>query len=325
MKYEKKCSIASLGEGDQVEDIFVVKIKKGMSPYVKGFSFHLLLSDNSGKTLEYKYWGNDDKDQVKKIYDSIKTDSVVHLKGVVSSYRGKLQLASSEPSSIKVLKKGEYNEEEFIKLPKRDLDEMYSELLREIESVKNGKMKKLLEFVFEDPEIKKKFRKHPGGIEIHHNWTGGLLQHTLEVLKYCKLSWELFPELDKDLLITGALLHDIGKLDELEVTSRIKGTNKGQLIGHIVLGSTYVSNKIDEIEMEDELKDKILHMIVSHHGRVEYGSPKEPMFSEAIVLYYADEMSSKIAEISEFIRNSREDTEDDFMYNRRKGHNILLK
>ena len=122
--------------------------------------------------------------------------------------------------------------------------------------------------------IEKKFKKHPGGIEIHHNWTGGLLQHTLEVLNYCKLSWELFPELSKDLLITGALLHDIGKLEELAVTSRIKGTNKGQLIGHIVLGSTYVSNKIDEIGMEDEPKDKILHMIVSHHGRMECPLPK---------------------------------------------------
>lgn len=323
--YSKKQSISSLSEGDKIDDIFVVKIKKGMSPYIKGFSFQLLLSDSSGKTLDYKYWGDEDKDKVKKAYDLIKPDSVVRVKGTVSSYKGKLQLASNNPSDIQVLEKGDYNEEEFIKPPKRDINEMYAELTGAIEKVSNKKIKKLLDLIFGDPEIKKKFKKHPGGIEIHHNWTGGLLQHVLEVLNYCRLSWELFPDLDRDLLTAGALLHDIGKLDELEVTSRIKGSNRGQLVGHIVLGAVYVSNKMEEIGMEDGLKDKILHMIVSHHGRVEYGSPKEPMFSEAIVLYYADEMSSKIAEISEFIKSSREDTEDDFMYNRRKGHNILLK
>lgn len=323
--YEKKQTISSLSEGNQVDDIFVVKIKKGISPYVKGFSFHILLSDNSGRTLEYKYWGNEDKNQVKGIYDSIKSDSVVHVKGVVSSYKGTLQLVSNNPSDIRVLDKGEYREEEFIKPPKRNLNEMYSELMEEIDSVKNDEIKKLLLGIFNNPEIKKKFEKHPGGIEIHHNWIGGLLQHTLEVLNYCKLSRQLYPDLDMNLLVAGALLHDIGKLQEMDVTSRIKGTNTGQLIGHIVLGSSYISKIMEEIKMDKGLQDKILHMIVSHHGKLEYGSPKEPMFPEATVLYYADEMSSKIAEISEFVKNSKEDTEDDFMYNRRKGHNILLK
>jgi len=325
--YKKRYSIASLSEGDQVEDIFVVKIKKGIMPYKNknGCFFQLLLTDNSGKTLEYRYWGGEDDENVKKIYNSIKPDSVLYIKGKMTSFSGKLQLSSEEPSSIKILEKGEYREEDFIKPPKRDLNKMYSELMKEIETVENEKIKKLLKRIFDDPEIKEIFKKHPGGIEIHHNWIGGLLQHTLEVLNYCKLSWEQFPELNKDFLIAGALLHDIGKLEELTVTSRIKGTNTGQLIGHIVLGATYVSKKMEEIGMEDELKDKILHIIVSHHGKLEYGSPKEPMFSEAIVLYYADEMSSKIAEINEFIKNSKEDTEDDFMYNKRKKYNILLK
>ena len=325
--YEKKQSISSLSEGDEVKDIFVVKIKKGLYPYKgkSGLYFKLLLSDNSGKTLEYRYWGNENEEEIKKIYNSIKNDSVLYIEGKVSTFNGKLQLSSEGPSSIRVLKKGEYDENEFIKPPKRDVEKMYSELVEEIYCVENPQIKKLLESIFKDPEIEKKFKKHPGGIEIHHNWRGGLLQHTLEVLQYCKLSWQLFPDLNKDLLVAGALLHDIGKLEEISVTSRIKGTDRGQLLGHIVLGANYVSRKMDDMDMDEKLKDKILHMIISHHGRVEYGSPKEPMYSEAIVLYYADEMSSKIAEMDEFIRNSKEDTEDDFMYNKRKGRNIFLK
>ena len=323
--HEKKNPISTLSEGDKVEDIFVVKIKKGMSPYSKGFYFNLLLSDNSGRTLEYKYWGDKDKKKVKEIYDSIKPDSVVLIKGTVSSYRGKLQMASNNPKDIQVLKKGEYNEKDFIKPPKRNPDEMYRELLEAKESVKNPKIKKLLTIIFEDPVIEKKFKSHPGGIEIHHNWTGGLLQHSLEVLEYCMLSMKMFPDMDRDLLVAGALLHDIGKLDELVVTSRIKGTNMGQLVGHIVLGCIFVENKINEAEIDGTLKEKILHMMASHHGRLEYGAAKKPMFAEAIVLYYSDEMSSKIAEIGEFVRESREETEDDFMYNRRRGYNMFLK
>jgi len=123
--------------------------------------------------------------------------------------------------------------------------------------------------------VAKKFKQHPASIEIHHNWISGLLQHTLEVLNYCVSSANMFPDLNKDLLITGALLHDIGKLDELVVSSRVKGSIKGQLVGHLALGLIYVSNKIDEIDGFDEnLKNKVLHMITSHHGKIEYGSPK---------------------------------------------------
>ena len=126
-------------------------------------------------------------------------------------------------------------------------------------------------------------------------------------------------------LIAGALLHDIGKLEEIEVTSRIKGTKKGQLAGHLVLSAIFVSKKCDEIEMDDEIKNKLLHMIVSHHGKSEYGSPKEPMFPEALVVYYSDELSSKVAEMLGFVESAKSETEDDFMYHPRNKKNILLR
>ncbi len=302
-----------------------MKIKKTMSSYAKGFFFQLLLSDNSGKTLDYRYWGSQDEKKIRELYNSIKPDSVVHVQGKVSVYNKKLQLATNEPFIIEPLKEDEYDKADFIKSARKNMDDMYSELKAAIDDVKNPDIKKLLENIFNEPAMEAKFKTHPGAIEIHHNWIGGLLEHTLEVLKYSLLSFDLFPVLDKDLLIAGALLHDIGKLDELEVTSRIKGSDSGQLIGHIVLSSIFVSNKMDKIGLDKKLKNKLLHIIVSHHGKTEYGSPKQPMFPEAVVVYYADEMSSKIAEITEFVKNSIEDTEDNFMYHRRKQHNIYLK
>lgn len=324
--YTKKQQISALKEGDIVDDVFVVKIKKGISQYVKGYSFQLLLSDNSGKTIEYKYWGSPDEGKVRALYEPIKEDSVVHVQGMVSTYSGKLQLATNEPFIIEVLNEGQYSKEDFVKPAKKDINKMYDGIKQAIEKVEDLNLKKLLENIFNDPEIEKKFKRHPGAIEIHHNWVGGLLQHTEEVLSLCELNLKLFPGLNKDLLIAGALLHDIGKLEELEVTSRIKGTNIGQLTGHLVLGTVYVSKKIDEIDgFDQDLKNKLLHVMVSHHGKNEFGSPKEPMFPEAVAVYYADEMSSKIAEMAEFIKDSKEDTEDNFMYNKRYNRNILLK
>ncbi len=321
-KYTKKQLINKLKEGDVVRDIFVVKIKKSIRPYVKGYSFDLILSDASGGSLEYKYWGGQDEDKVKRIFDLIKTDSVVFIDGRVSVYNEKLQVGGGELNVLKVLEPEEY-EAEFIMAPKKDIDEMYSILISKINSVQNEELRKFLSNIFEE-DLKDKFKKHPGAIQIHHNWIGGLLHHTLEVLEYCETSVKLHEELDRDLLLAGAMLHDIGKLEELEITSRIKPTQKGQLIGHIGLGLNYVYEKLKENNLDEVLQNKLLHLIISNHGKLEFGSPKEPMMPEAVVLYYADELSSKTSEMIEFVKEHKEKTEDDFMYLYRHGKNVFL-
>lgn len=327
-KYDKKQLISDLKEGDMVDDIFVVKIKKSLTPYKNkpGSYFQLILSDNTGKTLEYNFWGGLDDTITKQIYSSIKSDSVIRAKGRITMYNDKLQLTANEDALLQVLEPEQYNAEDFIKAARKNIEESYLKLKQIISSVENPQIRQLLQNVFNDPKLESVFKKHPGAIEIHHNWIGGLLDHTLEVASYCELSARLFSNLDKDLLMAGALLHDIGKLKELDVTSRIKGSTEGQLTGHLVLGTIYVSNMIDKVEgFNIVLKDKLLHMLVSHHGRMEYGSPKEPMFPEAMALYYADEMSSKLAWISEFVNDAKEDTEDDFMYNPKHGKNFYLR
>ncbi len=323
-KFSKKQPISALKEREVVDDIFVVKIKKGVAPYVKGFSFTLLLSDNSGRTLEYKYWGGPAEDEVKKLYDAIKEDSVLKIQGVVSVYSGRLQLTTNPPNTVKVLEAEQYDVADFVKPAKRDIDEMYTEVIGYVNQVGDEKIKAFLLKIVNDTAFKEKFKIHPGAIEIHHNWIGGLLEHTLQILAYCKLSWDFFPELDKDLLIAGSILHDIGKMDEIEVTSRIKGTTEGQLIGHTTLGAINLSDKLKETDIDKKIRTKLIHMVISHLGELEFGAGKTPMFSEAVVLHYADELSAKTAEITEFIKEKKEETEDDFMYYRRERKNIYL-
>jgi len=324
-KFSKKKLIDEYKEGDEIRDVFVVKIKKGVTDYVKGYYFSLVLTDSSGKSIDYKYWGGPNESKVKSLYDSIKDDSVIYVEGQFVFYNNKPQIVSNEAHSVEVLAKGQYNEEDFIRKSNKDLEILYKKLKEYIEKIQNEKLKLLLNNIFY--EIGESFKRHPAAISIHHNWIGGLLEHTLEIIRYCEVSAELYPELDKDLLITGALLHDIGKLDEMEMTTRIKGTNKGMFSGHVVLGSILISNKMDELGLDEELKDKILHMMVSHHGKEEYGAIKEPMFPEALALYHADESSSKISEMLNFVNENKSDTEDNFMpkWKKNKPTNIFLR
>lgn len=321
-KLTKKQQIKDIKEGDLINDIFVVKIKKSIRPYVKGHTFSLILSDSGGGSIEYKYWGGQDEEKVRNVYTPILQDSVILVTGKVDTYNNKLGINADEFSTIRILKPEEY-EADFIMTSKKNIDAMYTSLLFKVDSIINPDLKKLVQDIFID--IEEKFKNHPGGIQIHHNWIGGLLEHTLEVVDYCETSLKLFPKLDKDLLITGALIHDVGKLEEMEMTSRIKGTQKGQLMGHLVLGLNYISKKLDKSELDDLTKNKLLHLLTSHHGKLEFGSPKEAMFPEALALYHADELSSKISEMIDFIEESKESTEDEFMYHYRKGTNIFLK
>lgn len=320
--FVKKKVVKDLKEGELVEDVFVVKVKRSVVPYRNGYSFTLILSDSSGVSVEYKFWGGLDEENVKSILKDVMQDSVVLVKGRVSKYNGKLQISSDESAPLKVLKPEEY-EASFIEETEKDVNAMFEELKQKIVSVQDEHLKKLLEEVF--GELGESFKKHPGAIQIHHAYIGGLVQHTLEVVRHVEVAADLHPGLNKDLLITAGLLHDVGKLDEITMTSRIRGTRPGQLIGHLALGLMLLSDRLKGSEMPELLKDKLLHMLVSHHGRLEYGSPKEPMIPEAVALYYADELSSKIEEMLSFVKYNQETTEDEFAYHTRKGMNILLK
>lgn len=324
-KFVKKNKIKDLKVGDKVDqDIFVVKVKRSITPYKNGscFSFTLIISDSSGDSLEYKYWGGQNEERVKEVFNSIPSDSVILVDGKISSYNGKLQLCADETNNPRVLKEDEY-EADFIPEAKKILEEMEKELLLKIDSIQDERLKKLLKEIFNE-EFRNDFIKQPGAIQIHHAWIGGLIQHSLEVVSYCETAIKVHPELDRDLLITGAILHDIGKMQEITMTSRIKGTRKGQMVGHLAISLMFLQKKLEETDIDELTKDKLLHLVTSHHGKLEYGSPKTPMIPEAVVLYYSDELSSKVSEMTEFIQRNK-DNEDEFIFHVRERKNILIK
>ncbi len=321
-KYTKKQPINTINENDVVEDIFVVKIKKSIRPYSKGYSFDLILSDSSGGSLEYKYWGGPNEEDVKAVFNSILPDSVVFITGRAGKYNNKMQISANDTNQLKVLTPEEYDAN-FIRGPKKDIELMYSKLMEKANSIEDSAIKSFVLEILN--EFEDKLKIHPGAIMIHHAWKGGLVQHIMEIIEYCETSSKLFSELDRDILIAGALLHDIGKLEEIEATTRLKGSRKGQLISHLVLGVNYLAEKLKNSSIDELKKEKLLHVVLTHHGKIEHGSPKPPMIPEAFALYYADELSSKLSEVVDFVEEHKNKTEDDFMFSRRHGSNIFLR
>ena len=322
MVYTKQKQIKELKEGEPVKDIFVVKAKTGVNSYAKGFRISLILSDSSGLNLEYTYWGDTNEDRINEIYKNIKSDSVVLIQGKVNSYRDKLQLSSNAVEEPVVLKSDEYDAD-FISKSKKDVEMLSQEIKKKLEKISDDNIKNFVLKVYSD--IENNFKNHPGAMAVHHNWRGGLLEHTYEVMKICENCKNLFDSLDENLLIAGAFLHDIGKLEELEMTSKIKRSQRGHLIGHLTLGIIKVNECLEKSNLGELTKDKFLHIITSHHGKEEFGSPKKPMFPEALAIYYADELSSKISAMINFKEEMQELTEDDFAYYKLDGKNIFLK
>lgn len=314
--------IKDLKSSDKIQSYFSVKYKHPLREYRKGFMFVLGLADNSGE-IESIYWGDQDKNFAQEIYDSIKENDVVYIEGIVNEFQNKLKIdINKETGIVKKSKEEEYEIEDFVPKTPRDIEEMSKELYKIIDSIKNKYLKELLNTFFSDEHFIREFEKAPAAMYIHQAYIGGLLEHTLNVVKICQSINLIYPKLDTDLLFTGAILHDIGKIKEFVVTSNIKQSEEGMLRGHIILGEEMVLKKIAHInDFPDNLKIKIAHIMLSHHGSTEFGSPKEPQFPEALAVYYADETDSKV---SQYIQAKEDANTDDFRtYSKRLGQIYL--
>ncbi len=317
--YEKKTEIINLNVGDSVDDIFVVKFKKPLDKYSGGWRFELRLGDKTGE-INAKFWGPEEKDVVEDIYNSFSKDDVVLVKGKVSKYKNSKEITIYE---IKLVKKGEYKEDSFLGMSKRSIDDMYGELLEKINSIGDDDIRRLLENIFvNDDEIREAFKKSPAAIFKHHNYIGGLLEHTLEVVKILETYIEIHKELDRDITIAGGLLHDIGKIKSFHLSNNISITKYERMEGHITMGVSIVTKKMDEMNFPEEKRLKLIHIILSHHGQNEFGSPKTPMFPEALAVYFADLADSQLKNMISFKQNAR--TEDDFIYSRDFGNIYLI-
>lgn len=230
-------------------------------------------------------------EQFEQIYNSFKTNDVVKVKGVIDDYQGTRQIKITSM----VLPEPSVNISAVDFLPKssRDLEEMKIEFWQRVDLLSNLHLKALIKNIFTE-ETFEKYSTAPAGKSWHHGYIHGLLEHTLEIIKICDLMCDIHPEINRDLLICGVLMHDFGKIEELKYDGAFEYTDKGKLIGHMVIAVVIINEEIKRIPgFPEELKDCLIHLVLSHQGKLEHASPVVPKTIEAITLYHADELSAK--------------------------------
>uniref|UniRef100_UPI00405654D1 3'-5' exoribonuclease YhaM family protein n=1 Tax=Acetatifactor sp. TaxID=1872090 RepID=UPI00405654D1 len=296
MKY-----IKDLKEGDRVFDIYLCKHKqaavtKNGKPYE-----NVILQDKTG-TIDAKVWEPNNPGISE--YDAM---DYIEVYGDVSSFQGALQISVKR---IRVCREDEYNPADYLPVSSKNIDTMYQELLGLIKSIQNTYLRGLLEsFFVKDEAFVKAFRNSSAAKTVHHGFVGGLLEHTLSVTKLCDYYTTVYPILKRDLLLTAAMCHDIGKTKEISPFPENDYTDDGQLLGHIVMGAQMVAEHAAKIEnFPHKLLAEVQHCILAHHGKYEYGSPKIPAIIEAVALNYADDTDAKLETFKEILENNSENT-----------------
>ena len=293
--------ISELHEGDMVSEVFLCKTKtSGTSKFGKTY-YSLSLQDKTGM-IDGKVW------ELNNAIGHFEAMDYIMVKGKVTNFQGNNQL---NIEMIRKAEEGEYQISDYMPSKKKDIDEMYDELLAMIQRVQNPYLKELAMKVFvEDKEFAKKFKIHSAAKSVHHGYIGGLLEHSVSVAKLCEQYAVLYPQLNRDLLVTTALFHDIGKAEELSAFPENDYTDEGQLVGHIVMGTIKLSKLMDEIQgFPAKLANEVKHCILSHHGELEFGSPKKPALAEALALSQADNLDAKMETFAEVIEKKQEGQE----------------
>lgn len=304
MKY-----IETLREGERVGEIYLCKAKQtALTKAGKAYE-SLILQDKTG-TIDAKIW-----DPNSQGIDEFEALDYVDVMGDVTSFQGALQL---NVKRVRKVQEGEYDPKDYLPVSDKDIEQMYAELTGFIQGIKNPYLKQLLaSFFIEDKDFEKRFKFHSAAKSVHHGFVGGLLEHTLSVTKMCNYYTEAYPMLNRDLLLAAAMFHDIGKLEELSVFPANDYTDEGQLLGHIMIGAEMVGERIRAIpNFPKRLANELKHCILSHHGELEYGSPKKPAIAEAVALSFADNTDAKMQTMKEIFATVPEGNTDWLGYNR---------
>ena len=284
--------IKELKEGDRVFDIYLCKHKqeavtKNGKPYES-----VILQDKTG-TIDAKVW--EPNNPGIGDYDDL---DYIEVYGDVTNFQGQLQISVKR---IRVCREGEYNPSDYLPVSSKGIDTMYNELKTLIGSIKNTYLHQLLQDLFiEDADFVKKFCNSSAAKTVHHGFVGGLLEHTLGVTKLCDYYCSAYPILQRDLLLTAAMCHDIGKVKEISAFPVNDYTDDGQLLGHIVMGAQMLGERAAKIDgFPHNLLAELQHCILAHHGELEYGSPKKPALVEAVALNLADNTDARMETITE--------------------------
>ena len=300
-------------EGMHISDVYLCKSKQiALTKNGKEYG-NLVLQDKTG-TVDAKLW-----DLGSPGVGNFEALDYVYIDADVTMFMGAKQL---NVKRIRKADEGEYIPADYLPVSLKDVKQMYSELLALIASVKNPYLRKLLESYFGDPDFAKAFQFHSAAKSVHHGFVGGLLEHTLSVTKMCDYFAAAYPMLNRDLLLTAAMFHDIGKTKELSVFPENDYTDDGQLLGHIIIGTEMVSERMRTIEgFPPKLATELKHCILAHHGELEYGSPKKPALLEAMALNFADNADAKMETMIEVLRGAG-DNQGWLGYNRLLETNI---
>ncbi|PLV59499.1 phosphohydrolase [Thermotoga sp. KOL6] len=305
---------------NNVEIVLKVRSKKLQETKDSKKFLIMTLEDRTGSVRAVDWYNAELNDR------RLKEGSVIRVRGRVVFFENRLQInVENDYNAVKLLRKEEYDYTKFVAQTKKDLDVLKKKLFALVDQVKDQDYKKLLRaFFVEDREFSEKFFRSPAGMRVHHAYIGGLLEHSVTVAEMCKEISKYYP-LNRDLLITGALLHDIGKVEEYVVTeSGIEVSTEGELKGHIAIGVMMVRERAKKINVPERKILEVEHIILSHHGELEWGSPVVPKTMEALIVHHLENLDSKLARFTEIIENTEAEQEWT-EYDKNLGRRIFIR
>ena len=293
-KKPMKTYINEIKENDQVDSLFLVKEKSSGITKTGNTYLKLKLADRSGE-IEGRVWT-----LAENLAESFEKDDFVHISGKAISFQEHLQLNISQ---IERVREEEILFSDFFPVTEKDIDEMFGSLLEISRQIKTPHLNQLLQLFWEDESFVRLFKMAPASQWLHHNYLGGLLEHTLSLAQLVLINARHYDGLNLDLLLAASILHDLGKVDELSYHRSFDYSDEGRLLGHIVLGVERLNDKIRQLaDFPKDLSTLLKHFLLSHHGQYNWGSPKRPMTLEAVMLHFLDDMDAKINGIQQFIK-----------------------
>lgn len=291
--------VNQLGERDNIDQVFLVADKQLRANRNGNLYLQLRLMDKTG-SLTGMLWNANDN-----VFNSVETGNYLRVAGTTQVYNGQLQMIVTriEPADPRQI-----DEQDFVTVSSEEIDNLAKRLSELLRGMRNVHLRNLAEVFLGDESFMEKLATAPAGIKNHHAYRGGLLAHIVSLMEVCRVVAPLYPELDADLLLMGAFLHDAGKIDELTYDREFGYSDAGQLIGHVVMVLSTVEDKVSESEQmagekfPEELLLRLKHMVVSHHGEYEFGSPKLPMTLEAIALHLLDNLDAKLYSVAQIMK-----------------------
>lgn len=300
--------IADLQAGDRVEDqVYRIAQKELRTTSAGSLYVHAVLADRTGQMVA-RMWN-----ATQKLYDSMPEGGLLHLQGRVDSYKGRPQFIIE---GIRSVQDGSVDPSDFLPTTSLDVDKMWERTKQILRTIENADLKALLARFVNDPQFESGFKRAPAATQHHHAYLGGLLEHTLNLLELALLAAPRYPGVSRDLLLAGLFLHDAGKVWELAYATNIAYTNEGNLLGHLVQGTLEVDRAARALEREQgrpfppAIETALKHIILAHHGRYEFGSPRLPATPEAVMIHYLDNLDAKLNMVFNAIESDTDEASD---------------